>query len=134
MDYKVYQELASAFGAYINCRRPTYQEWKNKWKDKIDDIVNNCLPSGSGIDSGNKFDFVHSKRNRLVINSSYHRIDSNDSYAEWINYNVIIVPDFISGFVIDIQGPFGKHQDIKDYLADTYQWPLSESYKERKVS
>jgi hypothetical protein len=120
MKKKVYQELASRLVALRNCNESGNEEWADKHEDRINEVVSSHLPSGSGIDSGNEFDFDRSTPNKLVIESSYHVMDENGFYNGWIDYTATVEPSLQFGFTVSIRGKFGKRQDIKEYLEELY--------------
>ena len=116
----VYKELASRFHAWQSCKESGNEEWQENHSNSIEEMVYTHLPSGSGIDSGNSFDYDHSKKDRLVINSAFHAMDPQGFYNGWINYQVIIKPSLAFGLNLQILGRFGKRQDIKEYLHLVY--------------
>ena len=126
----VYQKLSKSFNGYLNCEALPVErsKFKAKHKDDIVSIIDKYFPSGSGIDNGNKFDFS-SKRDKLVINSSFHVMDENGFYCGWIDYTVTVKACLMHGFSIDIKGKFGKRQEIKDILYDLYSYALREIIK-----
>ena len=75
----LYQQLAMTFNALLNCQRQAEQTgtphgWTSKHHATIDDLAKEYLPSGSGFDSGTKFDFDRSKEERLVFSTAYHHM------------------------------------------------------------
>ena len=120
MKKKVYQELASRLVALRNCNESGNEEWADKHEDRINEITAKHLPTGSGIDSGNKFDFDRSAPDELVIESSYHVMDENGFYNGWIDYTATVEPSLLFGATLRINGKFGKRQDIKEYLEEIY--------------
>ena len=128
MENKVYQYLAIAFTAMQNCDKFKNWEWYDKWENVIDSIVEN-LPHGSGIDGVTQFSINKSKTNRLLITSQYH-VMKDGYYTRWISFTMTIKPDLRFGYDLTIKGNFGKDQDIKDYLVETFGYALDMPYKE----
>lgn len=126
MNNKVYKQIAISFNAYNNCINNNNKEYQDKHEDRINQIIKNCLPSGSGIDSGIDFLFDQSKDNYLVFDSAYHVMNDNGCYTHWIHFKIIIKPSLQFGFDMIIKGNFGKCQDIKDYLYDTLDYSFNE--------
>ena len=129
MENKVYQYLAIAFTAMQNCDKSKSWEWYDKWENVIDNIVEN-LPHGSGIDGETQFSINKSKTNRLLITSQYHVMSEQGYYTRWISFTMTIKPDLRFGYDLTIKGNFGKDQDIKDYLVETFGYALDMPYKE----
>jgi hypothetical protein len=127
-ENKVYQVLASSFGAYLNCSptsnnfKPFNREWYDKHRYAIEYLCEQ-LPRGSGIDNGTKFNFEKSKPNRLVLNVDFHHMDENGYYDGWTEHEIVITPDLAHNFDFRITGR--DRNQIKDYLGDTYHYALS---------
>jgi hypothetical protein len=127
---KVYQELASLVIARQNCIKSNNTEWFNRHSEKIEHIIKNYLPSGSGIDSGIKIDLEKSNDQKLVFYSSYHNMDENGFYDGWSDFKLIVIPSLCFGFNLKIVGNFGKYQDTKDYLCELFNIDLDQELKE----
>ena len=125
MERKLYQELASSFIAYNNCIASNNTEWEEKHYDKILNLIDS-LPHGSGIDGKTELDFNKSNNNKLVINSEFHVMDENGYYDGWINFSLTVEPSW-NGVDISIKGNFGKHQELKDYLVETFGYELEKT-------
>ena len=122
MEKKVYQQLATSYTAFLNCIESGNKEWEEKHEQTITDLCENSLPHGSGFDSGTSFDFDASKKNRLVLCTSYHHMDESGYYCGWSDHNVVVTPDLQSGFDLRITGR--NVRDIKDYMYDIFSIAL----------
>jgi hypothetical protein len=129
----VYQKLAHSFVARENSRQAGKVAWQDHWEDEIESLVQDYLPTGSGIDAGVKFDFEKSSFNRLVLNSSFHIMDENGFYDGWVEFRVVVKPSLAFGINVDVKGKFGNHQDIKDYLGEIFREALTSPIKEKEV-
>ena len=123
-NQKVYQRLSSLINARLNCIESGNDEWFDKHDDAIDYIVDNNLPSGSGVDSGCEID--KDKHEVLNITSSYHTMDENGYYGPWVDFTVKVKPSLQFGIDLAITGPFAKHFGLKDYLYDLFDYALNE--------
>ena len=126
----LYQLLAGITGARLNCIANENQdqnrmEWTDRHTDRIESLVKDYLPSGSGIDSGVTFNFDKSTADKLVLDSSYHCMDDMGGYDGWIDFTVIITPSLQFGFQMDITGDFSRH-DLEDYLHEVFSHCLNE--------
>ena len=128
---KIYQKLASSIQAKKNCEESGNEEWYDNHSMVIDHIVRNYLPSGSGIDSGCTIDT--DKHETLVIYSSYHTMNEHGFYGEWVDFRVVVKPSLTKGIDLNIIGNFGKHQDLKDYLYDTFDYALCENVNQDEI-
>ena len=124
MERLVYKELARRFAAYQNCIKENNNQWKENHEKIIFKIMQDYLPSGSGLDVGTDFDFDNSKQDKLILVSSYHVMNESGYYMHWIDFEIIIKPSLIFDFELTIKGSFGKYQDIKEYLQDIYSESL----------
>ena len=68
------------------------------------------LPHGSGFDSGCKINLNRSTPDKVVIDFSYHHMDSMGGYIGWTNHELIIEPSLVHGFVMDITS--GNYDDL----------------------
>jgi len=96
----VYKELARKIEAYHNSTKHNNQEWQEKHEKVIFKILQDYLPSGSGIDVGTDLDFEKSNKNKLVFVSSYHVMNPNGFYTHWIDFTVTVKPSLLFDFDI----------------------------------
>lgn len=87
-------------------------KYPNKWAE-FDDL----LPSGSGFDNGSHLDVHNSKRDKIIITTSFHHMDENGYYCGWTDHKIIVTPDF-DGINIKVTG--NNRNQIKEYIADTF--------------
>ena len=92
-------------------------------EDRINTIVKQHLPHGSGFDSGTKFDFERSTPDRLIFGADFHHMSEHGYYDGWSVHQVIVTPSLAFGFNIRITGK--DRWQIKDYIADTFNHCLS---------
>lgn len=129
MKKKVYQELAARVNAIQNCIKTGNTEWYDKHEEIVDRIIKQYMPHGSGIDGEYSIDY--NDYEKLVIHSSFHRMDKNGMYIEWIDFRVVVLPSLMFGININIHGAFGKHQDLKnEYLHEIFDHALNEEVNE----
>lgn len=119
---KLYAKLAMLVQARLNCIDGFNSEWKLKHEEKIEELVRNHLPSGSGFDSGTKIDLEVSNNNRLVFCTAYHHMDENGSYDGWMYHCVRVYPTF-DGIRMTING--SNKNDIKDYIYESFDIALN---------
>jgi hypothetical protein len=101
----------------------THNEWFNRWEETIERETAN-LPSGSGIDSGVKFDFDASTPEKLVFLFGVHHMNESGMYDGWTDHSLIVTPSLQFGFHIRITGR--DRNQVKDYLYETFQYALNE--------
>lgn len=128
---KLYQKLAILNAAIENCKKTGNEAWEGKHSARLQELVQDHLPSGSGFDSGTAFVPEESTEDRLVFRSSYHLRDENGYYDGWIDFNVIVQPAFAPpGFTLRVVGPFSRlrraYADIKNYIVEEFYSCLQE--------
>jgi len=127
MKMKIYQKLANLQIARSNCIKSGNKEWEKKHTEKIEHIMYNFSPSGSGLDNGTKFDYEKSDEYKLIFYTSYHVLNGGGYYTNWINFSVTVISSLCFEIDIRIKGSFGKDQDVKDIVYDRfYDFLLSE--------
>src|SRR4051812_5154296 len=94
---KLYQIIANKVSVWHNCRNSVYlnQEWQDRHKDDVEQLVKSHMPSGSGLDDGTELDWDRSTGEKLVFHTSFHHIDEYGSYDGWTEHDVIIKPSFV---------------------------------------
>lgn len=111
------KKLAGLLNAYQSCVKSNNVEWKDKHEDSINEMLVN-LPSGSGIDSGMKFDFESSNPGKLIFTFGYHHLNENGYYEGWTEHKLIITPSLYFGLNFRITGRDRNY--VKDYLTDLF--------------
>ena len=120
-------QISKIFAAYLNCKKSEkHKEWEGKHEDKLNEIFNN-LPSGSGIDSGMKFDWNKSKPEKLIFTFGFHHMDENGGYDGWTDHTLVITPSFSSGYDLRITGK--DRNMVKEYLYDLFYELFTINYK-----
>jgi hypothetical protein len=122
----LYKLIASTMVAFHNCVKHDNSMWENRHRELLTLIEREILPRGSGIDAGCQFDYSKSNEKRIVIDFSFHHMDSNGMYCGWEDYTLTITPSF-SGIDLRITGK--NKNDIKEYLYQTFDYILSEVVK-----
>lgn len=120
-------EISSTMQARLNCLKSGNSQWYDKHTEHLNQIIRYWLPHGAGIDSGCRID-LDSRHNRnpgrqFRIDSSFHMMNENGFYCGWKEFSVIVRPSFC-GIDLDIVGRVPE--DLKEYLADTFHWQLSQ--------
>jgi len=133
MERKLYQEIASMMSARENCVKDDDTSkhntvWFERHSKRLEFIQDNCLPSGSGIDSGCEIDLVRSKPERIVISLGYHHMSEHGYYDGWTYHDVVITPSLQFGYNLRITGR--DRNQIKDYLYDTLANELDGNFSE----
>jgi len=121
----VYQRIAQLADAWNTCKEKQNTEWQDKHEDSIVELADNYLPRGSGFDAGTTVDLDASRHNRLVLNTSYQHMDESGYYCGWSDHSIIITPSLAHGFDLRITGR--DVRDIKDYMAEVFDFMLRES-------
>jgi hypothetical protein len=114
MEY-TYKQIAREGAAALNC----LGDYKDAALQRLKTLERGYLPYGSGFDSGCRI--VKVDDHKIIIKSSYHSMNDAGYYDRWYDFTITAIPDFTqTGFSVKIAGAFGKHQDIRDYILDTF--------------
>lgn len=122
-----YKKLAGTIQARLNCIESNNIEWQDKHEETIENIIKS-LPHGSGIDGVTKIDLEKSTAEKIVIYSEYHCMNEDGYYDGWVDFIITIKPSLQFGINLNITGNFGKNQELKDYLYETFDSDLREPY------
>ena len=120
-DMPVYRAIAQRLTAHRNCIKAGNTEWRQRHAERLDAIVREYLPSGSGFDSGTAL-LAESKPECLKFRADFHHIDRNGTYTGWTHHVVTVRPSLVYGITLSVSGP--ARSGIKDYIADVFDTAL----------
>lgn len=142
------QCLAAYSQAFDNCAHSDNQEWREIWRGKITEIMDNA-PAGSGIDHGTKLCFdgcctssstrlsstawgtsLGKHSDRLFFHVDFHHLNEDGYYVGWTEHTVVVSPDW-EGITIHISGR--DRNQIKEYLHEVYSYWLNEPWPEKSL-
>lgn len=117
--------LANKINAY---QTTNHEVVKHNALNAINDILDDNLPHGSGIDSGVKLDFELSKANHVVFRFSFHHLNADGYYIGWSHHYLHVTPSFIYGIELTIKTKISDLtkelkeavKDNEDYLYQTF--------------
>ena len=124
---KLYQELASRIQARLNCAESGNVEWFEKHEARIEELVKNYMPSGSGFDCGTKIDLDKSTPEKLVFYTDFHHMNEVGYYDGWTEHRITVRPSLAFGFTLTISGK--NRNEIKDYIHQAFDCALNEEVK-----
>lgn len=122
MERYLYSEIASLVQARLNCQTNNNPAWLLRHEDRIEALVKEHLPSGSGFDSGTKIDLDRSHADKLTFTTSFHHMAESGMYDGWTEHTVTVTPSF-NGFHLRVSGR--NRNDIKDYISETFDYALN---------
>lgn len=94
--------------------------WFGEHRKRLEALVAEHMPSGSGFDDGTHLDFDDSKPNKLVFHTSFHHM-TEGTYDGWTQHRVIVKPAF-HGVDITIMGK--DRNDVKDLIYSRFHSDL----------
>jgi len=135
----VLSALSSAIVARHNCTKSGNVEWFAKHDALIAQIVENCLPSGSGFDSGTKIDLTENRGvcasnglSKIVLTTAFHHMNENGYYHGWTEHKITVKPCLLFGFSLTISGK--NRNEIKEYIHETFSHALEQECNETLAS
>lgn len=132
---KIYEKITLTSGARKNCALMNNLDWLEKHEQTLQDIEDNCLPSGSGFDAGTKI--IESTENKLVLQSAYHLIDDAGYYRQWVDFKIVVTPCLFGGIIVKAIGKFSALEKplygsgTRDYIEETFYNLLMLDYEDR---
>lgn len=126
--HPVYQVMANRLIAWHNCQKSQNMHKTlrifnlHKHEDRLDELVREYLPSGSGFDKGTKLNYDRSTPDKLVFETSFHHMDTHGVYDGWTEHVVVVRPSLAHGFVVDVTGR--DRNDVKTYIVETFNHVL----------
>lgn len=116
MPHTVIQRLASTIQARLNCEDDN-PEWFDKHTNTIEVMCHQHLPSGAGFDATTDVDYDKSNGERVVITTSFHKMDENGFYEGWSDFTITVRPAF-TGISLKVSG--NADRDLKEYVAEVF--------------
>lgn len=112
----LYMMVAIALEAKANCEHHALDNgWLQRWQYVAETFAAYNMPSGSGFDTTPTV--TGRTDGGFQVAGSYHKMDQNGSYCGWLDYRIIVRPDFINGFSLKI---IGGDSSFKDYAAECF--------------
>ena len=115
---KLYQVIAQTFAAYQNCEKSGNAEWMERHAEKIESIVKERFPRGSGFDSGTSFDWQAATPEKLVFVTYFYHISEQGGYDGWSEHRITVRPSLVFGFTLTVSGK--NRNRIKDYISEVF--------------
>lgn len=127
----VVQQISILLQARDNCAKSGNTEWFLRHTAELLGIVEERLPSGSGVDNGTEIDLELSCNDRgaLYFPFGFHHMDQNGVYCGWTKHTAIVLPSF-SGFdlmIVTYGRAIGDRRMHHDYLRGLYRRALGQS-------
>ena len=115
-------KLAQLIDAYSRCIETGNIEWRDRHEERIESLVKEHMPSGSGFDSGTYLDFDKSTGENLVFNTSFRHTNDSGMYDGWTDHEVIVTPSLMFGYSLRVTGK--DKNGIKDYICECFHYSL----------
>lgn len=97
-------------------------QFADEFRDKIESLVKQHMPSGSGFDAGTRIDFNVSHAEKLVFTTSFHHMNETGYYDGWTEHTITVTPSLANHFNLRISGR--NRNDIKDMIYEQFQYCL----------
>lgn len=137
MQTKFYSAIAMSLAAMRNCEEKAndahtmasyspghFTRVANEHEFRINALIKEHAPHGSGFDAGTKLDFDKSTVDKLVFKADFHHMDDHGYYCGWTEHEVIVKASLAFGFSLKVTGR--DKRQIKDFIADTFHTALLE--------
>jgi len=128
----LYSELASTLQAYkyLSAVKPGQHAsmanvslWMDKHRARIESLVKDQMPSGSGFDSGTTLDIEASHAEKLVFLTSFHHMNEVGYYDGWTEHSITVTPSLAHEIHLRISGR--NRNDIKEGIHQAFHSALT---------
>lgn len=119
----LFQVLAGLIQARNYCNEKGLSDRSYIHEDRIQAIVDNEFPSGSGFDSGTTLDLDKSTPEKLVFHTAFHHMNPVGYYDGWTHHTVTVRPSLAYGFTLSVSGR--NRRDIKEYIVQAFHEALN---------
>src|SRR5262245_54181916 len=99
----IVQAIAQTLAAYLNCEKSGNAEWRLRHRETLQTIIDNFLPSGSGINHGTRLD-DRSTPDRIILLCDFHHMSEHGYYDGWTSHQIVITPSLVHDFTLRITG------------------------------
>lgn len=123
----VIQHIASIMLARKNCLDRMEQplagdaeRWYRRHGAALATLLDEKLPSGSGIDSGVSLDYERTDvdAERFVFDVPFHVMNDAGYYVGWASYRVTVTPSFIGGMSLECERVESSGDEDAEYGLD----------------
>lgn len=124
----LFQRIAVLLGAMENCRvknTPEAREWFLKHQGRLDNLLKQHLPHGSGFDADPKIDMRDGEEGRpedpdktYTIVAPFHKMDENGFYCGWIDLYIRVTASLTSEFDLQVTSMDDANGDDNAPCAD----------------
>ena len=118
----MYQVIARKIWAMKNCLKSDNDQWYQKHKEAVENLVKDHFPHGSGIDAGfGEFDYDKCTDKKLVFCCEYHFMDEHGFYDGWYHFKITVTPSLSYGLQLKV-GTLARMRShgIDEHLAEMY--------------
>lgn len=116
---KLYQELYEAHRWLETVNESFKARAEERYQAALD-----LLPSGSGFDAGTAL--VDITDTKMVLSSSYHKMDENGGYRGWDDFKVVVKSCFSSINVKIISTSGRIEPEDREYYAESFYSALNQ--------
>lgn len=118
---KVYQRIAQLVHAIQTCN----EEWSAISESKLEDLLYQYLPHGSGFDHGVEIDLDKSRENKIFLYAPFGHLNSDGYYCGTSDHIITITPSLRDGFDLKISNPDRAKSLDMEYFYETFYYCLN---------
>ncbi len=124
----LFRRIAVLLGAMENCRvknTPDSRDWFLKHQERLDDLLKQHLPHGSGFDAepkmlmyGDGDEGPENPDQEYTIVAPFHKMDANGYYCGWIDLYIRVTASLASEFDLHVTSTDDANGDDNAPCAD----------------
>lgn len=122
-------QIANLIQAIENCDESGNVEWSARHCERLQALIRDHMPSGSGIDTGTTL-APSATPERLAFDCSFHHMDEFGGYCGWTDHRVTVRPSLVFGLTVTVGGR--NRNGIKDYLGEVFYSALSAPFADEE--
>lgn len=124
-------QIANLIQAIENCDESGNWEWRARHCERLQALIRDHMPSGSGIDTGTYL-APDATPERLAFDCSFHHMDESGGYCGWTDHRVTARASLLHGLTVTVGGR--NRNGIKDYLGEVFYSALSAPFADEVAS
>lgn len=112
------REIAGLLQAIDNCAKSGNADWHIRHTQRLDALIKDHAPSGSGWDCGTTLDLQKSTPEKLIFTGSWHHMNDAGYYDGWTNHTITARASLVWGVDLRVSGR--NRNGVKDYLGELF--------------
>ena len=119
----MYRSTVELIATAANAQRNCATGYLDYWRQVIEWVEKQLLPTGSGFDCGTRIEEDSCDLKKVVLSTSFHHMNDHGLYNGWSGHKVIVTPTF-NDFDLKVTGR--NLNNIKEDIGEIFANCLSD--------